>query len=126
MIGPILGIPVVVCNMHTIRAILVVSCMQASRTLQRILELVLRMNTIGPILRISVVCNMHTIRAILVVSSMQANRSLQRILELVLCLNTIGPILRVPVVCNMHTIWAIHVVCKRVAHFSVFWSWWSI
>ena len=100
--------------------------MQSSRTLQRILELVLRLNTIGPILRIPVVCNMHTIWAILVVSSMQASGTLQRILELVLCLNTIGPILRIPVVCNMHTIRAIHVVCKRVAHFSVFWSWCSV
>jgi len=66
-IGPILRIPVVVCNMHTIRAILVVSSMQASRTLQRILELVLHLNTIGPILRIPVVCNLHTILAIHVV-----------------------------------------------------------
>jgi len=49
--------------------------MQASRTLQRILELVVHLNTIGPILRIPVVCNMHTIQAIHVVCKQVAHFS---------------------------------------------------
>jgi hypothetical protein len=77
-LAPILGIPVVVCNVHTIWAILVVSSMQAIRTLQHILELVLRLNTIDPILRIPVVCNMHTIRAIHVVCKRVAHFSVFR------------------------------------------------
>jgi hypothetical protein len=57
-----------------------VNCIHTNPTILRILELVLRMNTTGPILRIPVVVvrNMNTFGAILVRSSMERSLTLQR------------------------------------------------